>query len=448
MKLFRTKSKPAMRAILSASINEKGAALVIALMFMAILGLLGTTAVVMTTTDIQIGANYKTSVQTFNAAEAGAQEALFRLRGPSSWANYAGDPATSPDPWWSAYIVTATSFQPSDDPNYNSNYTNYIPISTDHTNASLTANSLQSDILYLTKIRHKREYDAEQAGHSVATPHYYDGDGSTSTHSKGSPGNIIYRGYGDPSQPTTLVQFTGGTTADAMPVNIITAYGKSGGALGVVEVEVVRPSPPPIESPLYGKGNITINGSSGYISGDDNCGGGAPLPPIYAKSPAVVIEHPAPTYAGSPSTPVTGSLDIDISDYISDMKASATTIITSDQNGTTYGSASDFVTCYSDTSDPYNVNGLKLQNVTGYGMLLVEGDLTLGGGFSWNGLVLVTGLLTFNGGGSGINIYGAILAEQTVDVNGGLDIRYDSCMVSNALDGQIMNILSWNELGQ
>ena len=51
--------------------NENGAVLVIALMFMAILGLLGTTAVVMTTTDMQIGANYKTNAQAFYIAEAG-----------------------------------------------------------------------------------------------------------------------------------------------------------------------------------------------------------------------------------------------------------------------------------------------------------------------------------------------------------------------------------------
>ena len=41
--------------------NERGAALVISLMFLVILGLLGTTAVVMTTTDIKIGTNYRQS---------------------------------------------------------------------------------------------------------------------------------------------------------------------------------------------------------------------------------------------------------------------------------------------------------------------------------------------------------------------------------------------------
>jgi hypothetical protein len=59
--------------------NENGAALIIGLMFVAILGLVGTTAVIMTTTDMKIGGNYKTSVQASNVAEAGINEALYRL---------------------------------------------------------------------------------------------------------------------------------------------------------------------------------------------------------------------------------------------------------------------------------------------------------------------------------------------------------------------------------
>lgn len=59
--------------------NENGVALVIGLMFVAILAMVGTTAVVMTTTDMKIGANYKTNVQVSNIAQAGISEALYRL---------------------------------------------------------------------------------------------------------------------------------------------------------------------------------------------------------------------------------------------------------------------------------------------------------------------------------------------------------------------------------
>ena len=53
--------------------NEHGAALVISLMFLMILGLVGTTAVIMTTTDAKIGSNYRQYAQTFYHADGGVQ---------------------------------------------------------------------------------------------------------------------------------------------------------------------------------------------------------------------------------------------------------------------------------------------------------------------------------------------------------------------------------------
>ena len=56
--------------------NEKGFVLPLSLMFLAIISLLGTTAVIVTTTDLKIGTNYKTSVQAFYDADAGSQYAI------------------------------------------------------------------------------------------------------------------------------------------------------------------------------------------------------------------------------------------------------------------------------------------------------------------------------------------------------------------------------------
>ena len=53
--------------------NEKGFVLPVGLMFLAIIAILGATAVTVTTTDLKIGVNYKTSVQSFYNAEAGIQ---------------------------------------------------------------------------------------------------------------------------------------------------------------------------------------------------------------------------------------------------------------------------------------------------------------------------------------------------------------------------------------
>jgi len=56
--------------------NERGAALVIALMFLAIVAMMGATAVILTTTDMQIGSNYKENTISFNYAEAGISYAI------------------------------------------------------------------------------------------------------------------------------------------------------------------------------------------------------------------------------------------------------------------------------------------------------------------------------------------------------------------------------------
>ena len=87
--------------------NEKGFVLPLGLIFLAIIALLGTTAVIVTTTDLKIGSNYKLSQQAFYAAEAGTsaatskiEEFIFGATGSLS------DTAVKVDPTSSSYIAT------------------------------------------------------------------------------------------------------------------------------------------------------------------------------------------------------------------------------------------------------------------------------------------------------------------------------------------------------
>jgi hypothetical protein len=218
--------------------------------------------------------------------------------------------------------------------------------------------------------------------------------------------------------------------------------------MSIVETEVVFYPGPPIPAPLYAKGNVTGNGSALSVDGTDLCGVGTPKPPVYTKSPATTSLSGLPTMSGTPPNPVTGTTDIPIIDYVNNLKGTASMIITADLNGTNIGSPTNYVVCYSDTSNPFNVGGLKLQNVTGYGLLLVDGDLTIGGNVDWYGVILVTGIVTMNGGGgiNDINIRGAVLAEQTVPVNGNIDIAYDTCSINNSLYGQTRKVISWRQV--
>jgi Tfp pilus assembly protein PilX len=425
--------------------NERGMILALILLMLPVVALLGAVAIRSTTTDVEISGNYKATVRAVAAAEAGLEEARARLIGSATDATFAGDPAATPNAVWTSYLLTTNSWQTSRDPYYNAARTNYVPTTASRTNTTITANSLQTTIAYWVKLQHKREYDAEQAGHTVAVPHYYDGDGSTTPHTAAAPGSLIYYGYGNPATPTKAVQFTTAGGAAYQPVEMLTAYGNSGGSVSVLQVEVGHDPGPPLPAVIYSRANFTGHGSSMTISGLDQCGVAPAIGSVYTLAPGTTSLSGNPTLLGNPSSPQSGAMNIDIAGYINNLKDGAT-VVTSDQNGTNFGSASEYVTVYSNTSNPVNAGGLTIQNGTGYGLLLVQGDLVMGGGFVWNGLVLVTGNVTFNGGGSAANIRGAVLGGAFESVNGGVDLAYDSCKIKNVFKQKPLRVLSWREL--
>ncbi len=77
-------------------------------------------------------------------------------------------------------------------------------------------------------------------------------------------------------------------------------------------------------------------------------------------------------------------------------------------------------------------------NARGQGILLVDGDLELVGGFEWTGLVLVRGKMKVTGNGN--KITGAILTEG-VDINtagsigGNAEVTYSKCAIDRAING-------------
>ncbi|MDL1980585.1 MAG: pilus assembly PilX N-terminal domain-containing protein [Deltaproteobacteria bacterium] len=424
--------------------NEKGMVLPVGLMFLAIIAILGTTAVIITTTDLKIGTNYKLSEQAFYAAEAGIEEARARLRGPSTVANYAGDPSAAYDPWWSAYILTSSSWQPSDDSDYNANYKNYIPTPVSHTNTTITTNSLQTNILYFVKIRHKKEYDAEQAGHTISSKHYHDGDGDTGANSASTPGNIIYYGYKDDTS-TTIEQFT--TTVanppNASPVQIITSHGMRGESLKVIKIESGRELGPPIVSALYGDtvgGNGTVS-----VVGDDNCDPTNSLPAVAYCTDDLLSVGGDVTLTSIAGATTKLSSPIDIAQHVENLTSEATVILKTNQTKYSVGSSSVYEIVYCDATGLTD-SQLKLTNLTGYGTLVVKGDLYFSGNLNWHGLILASGNVDFFGGGSDVkNVTGAVLANSTATLQGKVNITYDSCEVANAQNNYSQTTLIWKE---
>jgi len=159
-----------------------------------------------------------------------------------------------------------------------------------------------------------------------------------------------------------------------------------------------------------------------------------------------------PLYLGTPASPQYGPMDLNISSPINSLRAGAIKVNT-DLGDPIFGSSTNYVTVFSDTyndfvdgqANPYNVNGLHFDDGTGYGTLLVEGDLKLEDA-DWYGLILVTGNLTYQGeSGNPVRIRGAVIANQTYDLTGNVDIRYDSCQVAKALADQPLQVKKWKE---
>ena len=154
--------------------NEKGFVLPLGLIFLAILGLLGTTALVVTTTDIKIGTNYKVGEQAFYLAEAGISEAAHRLSLQYSDTNFIGEaPGSTPTPGWGRYIVLQTGADKfKDDPDWDlsdddlDNDADSVTDETDETYPEIV--TLQTvdgtELNYLIKIYYKIEDSQFQNG--------------------------------------------------------------------------------------------------------------------------------------------------------------------------------------------------------------------------------------------------------------------------------------------
>jgi hypothetical protein len=407
--------------------NERGVILVIALIFLCVLAIAGSMAYQMTATELMIAKNFDASKEALYSANAGLEEARAALGLPSTNPNAIYDPATSyPDASWTAYILATSPWGFSNDPNYSSADTNYIPNSGSQTNTSITTNSLQSDLDYWVKIRHKTD------------------------------GDIVYYGCENPSASLKMEAFPSSSfpsfpATAYRPVEIITAYGVGENSGSTLRAEVVYDPGPPILAALYAETDVDGDASSYTvtISGADNCTSGAcPFCGSASKDDVYVYPSAAdPQLDDSNTTPattlptmVTGDININVSQGITSMK--------------TWKTSSSASSCYNSNYDIcYSSGNLTITNQTGSGVLLVEGDLTLEG-TSWNGLILTNGQLILNGGGAGIDIEGAVLVNGEVWVNppthagtpGSVTINYNSCAIDAALGSIPVRILSWEDL--
>jgi hypothetical protein len=109
---------------------------------------------------------------------------------------------------------------------------------------------------------------------------------------------------------------------------------------------------------------------------------------------------------------------------------------------------------------------LTLTDVTGYGVLLVTGKLTLSGTAGWRGVVLVIGKGEIDGNAiTGNEFDGALLVAKTRDASGsvlanlgspvvnwgsakGNGIYYNTCWINKAASALPYQVLSFREISE
>lgn len=89
---------------------------------------------------------------------------------------------------------------------------------------------------------------------------------------------------------------------------------------------------------------------------------------------------------------------------------------------------------------------LTLRGATGYGIVLVHGDLRVEGPLQWHGLIVSSGTLSLDGSLGRVQIIGAVLANRIRQGGGEVTITYDSCLVQASLRQRPLTIFRWRQV--
>lgn len=470
--------------------GEQGIALMVAMFALLILTLIGLAMLTRATTEVLINDNFKRSKTNYFAAEAGTEEARFRLT-PTAAGNRIdtvfSDLTASTKV---VYIRANASIDPTNQTASNKyRDTEYASIATRNgsgTQTSVASTTYGQTPTYYTsimtgtvpfawvKITRKTE---TLAGQNV------DANGANQNTS-------VYYG---PTIATGVVSQYVKDVASALtrdhtqsnPVYLLTAMSVDGtGAQRKIQTEVVVPPPISAHAAVESFQNVDFQGNLN-ISGNDECHPGNSAYSVYGVSSAGTVDNPngpqvvvgknppPPALVGSPSICPSCGWNWDVPTMINQYK-----------NNSLFKSITDPSTGVSCSGSPVNCSGsnanlgtppnvpppgtatntpvpkfyyspgdlhLTANNTQGYGILIVDGDVTFNGGVYFEGIIIAKGTFNFTGGGgNNINIRGAVIAGQSVsdttsDLGGSIEVQYNSCSIANVFTQMPMTVLTFKD---
>jgi Tfp pilus assembly protein PilX len=442
--------------------RESGIALLASLFALTVLSLLGLAIMMAASTEVLININYKASRAGYFAAEAGTEEARYRI-GNGAGANAIVPPGNATT---AIYIRANTSIDPTTgnassnkyyDPEYSTvtkrdSSGNQTSSASGLTTAQFatTIQGASNQVPYAwVKITRKTEnlaaqnVDNDSSNNSTAV--YYGANpvtGATSQYVRDAANSLTHNG-----NPVYLV------TSLAIELN---------GTQRKIQTEVVVPPPETVKAAVESYENVTFLGRLD-IDGRDEC---------YGDSGGVVgvqshgtVDNPngSQHIYGNP-VPIVASApwNHDVPTIINTLKNSSsfrnvsspgTNITCSGSPQSCSGSDVNLGTFPNGLGYYYSTGDLSISSnaSTGAGILVVNGDLTFHGGFSYTGIIICSGTINFTGGGSDdVNIHGAVIAghsisDTTTDIGGSINIQYNSCDVSTVYNNLPMTVLTFKD---
>lgn len=421
------------------SAGEQGAILVTALLMLVAFAAIGAGVVTLTSVDTLTTGNYKLATQAFYAAEAGTEESRGRLRA-NAGANLIADPDKQ-STQWRAYVGNTTQAKVL----WPTTTQQYTP------QASLPE-IVQAGLNYAVEIRHKTTADFNPLAPNPPP----------------NPPQVLF--WGDAAGTGSSTQNITTAPPKGTNVYVVTSYGSTSTGTRELQIEVAPFPPITIPAALYVQDQTTIQGAATFVNGfDDSCANSLSSVPGIATtlpgppSPDPVTANGNPSITGSPAITY-GAPKLDIQAMVNALKAGAieptpqSGVLTGGNWGTPTGGSQGSKTtlptassCSTSNSVHFNTGGTQIKltgGTSGCGILLVEGDLNIDGGFAWYGPILVTGSVTYAGGGNKL-VTGAILSGGKVVadlVGGNANIEYCSTAISNQTKNRPLQILSWKEL--
>jgi hypothetical protein len=417
--------------------NENGTAMVVALLALVVLTILGTLFLAQTKTETQIAGLDQRSNQALAHAEAGYGEVLARMSDSKDSVNYMG-PAPyswSTQPGWGRYLVLANG-NSSQDPNRNRT-------GSDGLDNNLDGSVDEGGEVYPETI-------TKQGGDAINYPwvqvHYR----------LNATNQVLLFGDHDRNIDTPpQANLTWG-----LPMIVITSQGGQGTSQRTVEVEAVRPPFEILDGALYTEvDNFKFNGTQFQVSGKDHdpttgavIVGNTEVPGMLTTgNPDNIIS----SLTGQQTNNVEGTgtepsveratVDVDLQTLHDTYVEQAQTVLKADStySGVSWGDLDNYTAVYCPGN--LHISG----NCSGGGILIVDGDFVLSGSFTWYGVVLVMGSVTFTGGGSDIHIYGSCLTQGGVNnqtIGGNANIYYSSEALNRLTALSPYVVYNWREL--